>query len=904
MVREEPNVSAPGEGLTLASAEAITREPPVRAGARVAHYRVLEEIGRGGMGVVFRAHDSLLERDVALKCPWPALARQPAARQRFMHEAHAAARLAHPHIVPVFEVLEWDGVPWLAMELIEGRPLRALLRERGALPLEMILSCAEGVADALRAAHAKRILHRDLNPNNVLVTADAWPFLTDFGLACALAHQSIETWDSTLTGPLTGEGHVVGTRCYMSPEQVLGRTLDPRSDVFSFGTVLYEMCTGRQAFPATEPGAEHDAILHSEPVAIPAINPEIPEALNRIVGKALAKSPDERYQDANDLHADLVGLRRGSESAQPAIHAPRRGGQPAFRGVAAAVLVLGSAVFVWKAPSLHAPSRALPMGTTRQITSDPGWESEPSISPDGSLIAYASDASGNADIWVIDAKGGSRLRLTDDPAADRSPAWFPDGSALAFVSDRGGEQAIWKVPRLGGSAVLLVPDATDPAPSPDGDRIAFTRLNASGARRIFVAPLVDPSLAAAVTGDNDGHWDHTRPAWSLTGRALCYADDRNLWLVDVAAGHPRRLTDDNAADFEPAWSSDGRFVVFSSYREGTRALWRVDAKGGRPERLTRGVGPEGQASISRDGSRRVYSTYLDNFDVAVLDLATGRRQLIQSLLLESGPALAPDGSAIVFTSTRRAGRFDLWLQPLSGGSPAGAARLLTDLPGSANTPSFSADSRWVAFKLEDRGRRGEVWIVRASGGLPRRLSDGTSMDFHPAWSPDGGSLAYASEHGGRSHIWIAPIRDGRRAGPSRQFTSGETTDALPAWSPDGREIAYVGGLRNQEDVWIAPVDRSALPRRISSGAARLGRLRWQGQTGWLWFARTPRGAGPRVWRVSPRGGEPVEAVKPDWTKGIADPGEFDLSWDGRLLAFTVEEVRGDIWLDEAERGAY
>jgi Tol biopolymer transport system component len=569
----------------------------------------------------------------------------------------------------------------------------------------------------------------------------------------------------------------------------------------------------------------------------------------------------------------------------------------------AALLTLAAA-FAWlKAPALLSPTRAFPYGKPRQITSDPGWESEPALSPDGSLIAYASNASGNADIWIVDVKGGSALRLTDDPASDRSPAWFPDGSALAFTSDRGGSDGIWKVPRLGGSAVLFVPDAADPAISPDGTRLAFTRPNAGGDRRIFVAPVANPSAAMALTQDDGGHWDHARPAWSPDGRTLCYADDRNLWLVDAQAGHPRRLTSDNAVDFAPVWSTDGRFVIFASYREDTLALWRIAAKGGAPERLTLGAGPESAASFSLDGSRLAYSTYLDDYDVVLLELATGRRDVIHSLLLESAPSLAPDGSALVFTSSRRGGRYDLWRQPLSRGSPVGEPRLLTDLPGLANTPAFSPDAKWVAFKREYEGRRGEIWIVRASGGLPERFSDGAGVDLYPAWSPDGSALVFTSEQGRQSHLWVAPVRDGRRAGPPRQVTSGETADVLPAWSPDGREIAYVGRRQNEEAVWIAPAAGGGPARRGPSGM-QIGRVRWQGSAGWLWFSRVAAGQEPRLWKMPPNGGEPVMALKPELFASAAPAGEFDLSADGRVLAYTLETLRGDIWLLEIDGSAH
>ena len=639
------------------------RESPVRPGERVAHYQVLGEIGRGGMGIIFRARDSRLDREVALKCPWPRLAADPIIRERFMREARSASQLSHPHVVPIFEILKWGGLPWLAMELVDGSSLRAVLRDRGPLTLPQTLQAAEGLADALRAAHTKGIIHRDINPNNILIRSDGWALLTDFGLAHVFTEAGADPSASTLSEPLTGPGHVMGTPGYMSPEQVLGKPLDPRTDIFSFGAVLYEMCTARRAFETGEAGRANDAILHLEPVAISQVNGTVPEELERIIRKALAKTPDGRHQDARELTAEIVALRRRIESAE---YSPPRGARArllprrAAWAAAIAAIVLAAAAAPWLRTRLQPRDPTFPAGSPRQVTSDPGCEAEPAISPDGGLIAYTSTAADTGDIWISDPVGGSRLRLTDDPAADRSPAWFPDGSALAFVSDRGGEQAIWKVPRLGGAAVLLVPHGVDPAVSPDGKRIAFARRNAAGSYRIAVAPPEEPAQLAWITTENDGQRDHVEPAWSPDGSTICYADARNLWVVGLDGSRPRRLTNENAIDFEPVWSSDGRFVIFSSYREGTLALWRVPAGGGPAERLTGGTGPESHASLSLDGSRLAYSTFLDDYDVVLLDLATGRKELIQSQLYESAPTLAPDGRAVAFASNRRGGRQDLW----------------------------------------------------------------------------------------------------------------------------------------------------------------------------------------------------------------------------------------------------
>lgn len=861
---------------------------PIRPGLHVGRYEVGERIGRGGMGIIFRARDLRLQRDVALKFAWPR-ATDPVVRERFRREAIAASQLTHEHLVPIFEYGSWRGIPWLAMGLVEGRTLRELLSGGQPLDIRMVLETAAGLARALREAHGKGIIHRDVNPSNILIRdPDRWALLTDFGLAADPSGQ-------TVSEPLTAPGHVIGTAGYMSPEQILGRPLDPRSDIFSLGAVIYEMCTGKRAFLAGEAGGVTDAVLHLDPPSISSINSSVPTDLDRVVRKALAKDPADRHRDASELVTEIVAVQAALISAEY----PTTSARPSRRNPQLAAWGTGLAVVgfaAWSATRL--PSRppprddtAFPSGSPLQVTRDPGWEAQPAISPDGQSIAYTAAAADTSDIWIADPTGGSRLRLTDDPAADHSPAWLPDGSALAFVSDRGGEDAIWKIPRLGGSAVLLVPNALDPAISPDGKRIAFARRTAAGYSRISVASLAGLADARTMTTDEDAR-DHIQPAWSPDGRALCYTDGRNLWLVDAEGGRPRPLTRESATDISPVWSADGRYVIFTSSREGTQALWRVPSEGGVAERLTIGTGPEGDASLSRDGSRVVYSTYLNDYDIVLVNLATRDRSLIETRLYESAPAFAPDGSAVAYTSSRPGGRMDLWLQPLSDGRPSGPLRQLTDLPGTVNTPAFSPDGRWVAFKHELEGRVG-IWVTGASGGLPQRFTGDAVTARHPAWSPEGNALAYVVEGGARSHVWVAPVRDGRPAGRARPITSGNTTDQAPDWSPDGRTIAYVS--RGDLDA-IRVVPPAGGGSRLIARRTGVGRLRWAKGTGWLWFSATsPRGVA-QLWKVPPDGGEPVAAASDDMFAEAVAAGDFELSSDGRLLAYTRQQTRGDIWL--------
>lgn len=873
---------------------------PVR---RIAHYEILGELGRGGMGVVYRARDLNLGREVALKCPSPTLGADPKSRRRFLREGKAASSLSHPHIVPVFEVFEVDGLPWLAMEIVEGESLRAALAGGHPLPVDDVIRHAEGLAGALEAAHARHVLHRDVNPRNVLVARDGRARLADFGLAKAFVPPEERSSASTQSSEGTESGAVVGTPGYMSPEQALGRPVDPRSDIFSLGTVLYEMCTGRPAFVASERGDVLDAILHVEPAPIARMNYEVPDELTRIVRKCLAKQPDERYQGCSDLLADLRALRRLRESGQSLprpVRPVRRVAVRLMLFVAALALGVAAAALYFRPWSRGA---LLPIGTPRQVTSARGWEAEPALAFDGGMVAYDSDESGNSDVWVSDVHGGTPLRLTDDPGYDGSPAWFPDGSAIAFVSDRGGPTSIWKVPRLGGAATLVVPDARDPALSFDGRRIAFVRAAPSGDMRVAIAPIDDPGRAAFLTGDRDGVWDHRSPAWSPDGRTLCYAASRALWVVPADGSAPaRRLTRDAETDMDPAWSADGRFIYFSSYRGGTLAIWRIPAEGGRPKRITLGTGPESQPGIARDGTRLVYSTYLKDPDLILRDLASRTESRIHSVLVDAIPSFAPDGSALVFVSNRWGGRYDLWLQKLANGKPSGTPQRLTDQPGSAQHPAWSPDGAWIAYFRVVQGQR-DVWIVPAAGGQPVQFTDDPAVDIHPAWSPDGRQIVFVSEREGGSHLWTAPVAGGRPAGAARRLTSGETTDMAPAWSPDGTQVAYIGQSDKGVEVWIVRADGGGAPRRITTGAGAR-RVRWD-RTGRRLLVSGAFGEDDITLRSMTPDGTAIAPFDPPVRFGIgSSQWDFDLSADDRLLAYSQEEVRGDIWVLEARPGSF
>jgi Tol biopolymer transport system component len=514
------------------------------------------------------------------------------------------------------------------------------------------------------------------------------------------------------------------------------------------------------------------------------------------------------------------------------------------------------------------------------------------------------------DIWLSDIHGRNSVRITDHLATESSPAWFPDGMNLAFVSDRDGTEAIWKTPLLGGSVSLLVPNATSPAVSPDGERIAFVRQGSTGDGRIAVALLSDPASARFITGENDGLWGHRDPAWSPDGTLICYAAQRNLWVVSSAGGGARMLVSDDEYYADPVWSSDQKNIYMSSYRHGVYAIWSVPFQGGEPTRVTVGTSAEQSPSVSSDGSRLVYSTSRDDQFLVLMELKTGRRNEINEDCEIMMPAISPDKSRLAYGSDRQGDRFDLWVQSVRDGELIGPPRRLTDRPGEESHPSYSPDGKWIAY-YEISGESRDIWILSSSGGNPIQFTNHPAADIHPAWSPDGSLIAFASDRvddspGGSMNkplqIWVAGIANGHRTDPPRRVTRGDVSAISPIFSPDGTRIAFVGLTDSDSDVWIVPVEGGEA-RRITSGAGA-GRVRWNVRTNMILMSADQGGSRASLFQVSPEGG-PIVSFVPEILFGFSTPEHnFDISPDGWLLCHARQELWGNLWILEGEIGSF
>jgi Tol biopolymer transport system component len=853
------------------------------------------------MGEVFRARDTRLGRQVALKILPDAVSQDARRVARFETEARALAALSHPNILAIHDFGRSDGRIYAVTELLEGESLRDRMAGE-PIPWRKASETAASIADALSSAHAAGIVHRDLKPENVFLTSDGRVKVLDFGLAKIVEPVSptAVTVTSPSPNPVSVDGEIVGTLAYMAPEQLRGANVDGRTDIFALGCLLYEMLSGERPFGRATAVDTISAILHAEPSPLEAVRAEIPPALGLIVSRCLEKRASDRFDTAHDL---ALALRSMSTSHQATILAGEKPASararrivPAVAGGGVALAVLATAVFLGR-PRLGARSDAggEPWGPPRQFTSAPGWDAEPAISPDETLVAYTSNTSGSPEIWVVDPDGGEPLRLTDDMSEKRKPTWFPDGRALAFVSVRNGLPSVWKVSRLGGSASLLLENADMPAVSPDGKRIAFARPGPNGLNRIWVAPLADPSRSERLTGGDAGDWEHTDPAWSPDGSLLCYAAFSDLWTIPAAGGKPRRLTHDAENDREPTFAPDGLSVYFSSTRSNPVSIWKVALDGGAAARILSGTGTAGHPSLSRNGRRLVFSTAVMHLYVVVLDRRTGIVSRIASSRNDQMPVMAPDGSAVAYCSNRL-GTHDLWLDALDRGRTTGRPpRRLTDLDPGPATPAFSPDGEWIAFFRHFNGHR-DLWAVPLSGAAPRALVEGGGDNVHPAYSPDGTKLAFASDRSGHEHIWILPIRAGLPAGEPWRLTEGDVTDEHPKWSPDGGRVVFVRG----DDVWLVEPRPGAAPRRITDGAEVLN-LAWEPDgTALLVSGRFGTGiVHVRQVRI-PSGAS--EVLKPNLVLGDRQAsGHVSLTRDGRYLAADITELKGNLWITAASR---
>jgi eukaryotic-like serine/threonine-protein kinase len=759
---------------------------------------VLErQLGRGGMATVYLARDLKHDRPVALKVLHPELAAS-LGPERFLQEIRLAARLQHPHVLTVFDSGEGNGHLWFTMPYVEGESLRDRLRREASLSVSESLRIAREAGQALQYAHEHGVVHRDVKPENILLTKDGSTLVADFGIARAL-----ET-----PGPqLTATGIVVGTPIYMSPEQAgADAPVDGRSDVYSLGCVLYEMIAGRPPFTGQSLQALVAKHLSQTPPPI-VRSGGVPAAVSEAISRALAKSPHDRFATAADFVRALD--RAAVEDRQSAPRwFPGKITAAAFVGVAA---VIGAIVVIGQ---LTRPETAVPgsnpSGPRRlaQLTVAGGVEEWPAWSPDGTRLVYSGEADGVKQLFLRVVGSGEERRLTKSGRDDIQPAWSPDGKRLAFV--RAGDARsklepsdinawyfengdIWTLDLDSGREARLIGDAFGPSWSPDGNRIAFDARWAAP-RRIWVSDARGRN-PRQVTSDSNDAVVHAGARWSPDGRHLVFRRmDNTKWdiaTVDPATSRMERLTNDIMPDLDPVWSPDGR-IYFVSARGGGLNLWRMPlddsgAAAGPAEQLTTGAGDDLQPAVSPDGRRIAFAVRGINSGIWRLPISptTGRptgspTPLVTSSRVESRGAWSPDGHSIAFNSDRR-GDMNLWVRSLSDG----AERSLTSGPGGDYQPNWSPDGRSIAF-FSSRAGNADIWTVSVADGALTQLTDDPGTDTNPFYSPDGRSIAFESDRDGRAEVWVMNA-DGSN---QRKLYDGAAGGHFLRWTHDGRSVVF------------------------------------------------------------------------------------------------------------------
>ncbi|MGB5659371.1 MAG: protein kinase, partial [Thermoanaerobaculia bacterium] len=718
------------------------------------------------------AEDTTLKRQVALKVLPPDLAASQERLERFQREAESLAALNHPNIVHVYSVEEVEGTHFITMELVEGKPLSQLLPE-GGMPLERIFDVAIPLADALATAHEKGVIHRDLKPANIMVTDEGRVKVLDFGLAKLRQEAEAPVATELPTEPLTEEGRALGTVPYMSPEQVEGKPLDDRSDLFSLGIILFEMATGQRPFQGDSPASVMSAILRDTPSSVTDLRGVLPRQLARIIRRCLVKDPERRFQTARELAIELDELRSEVASGEAwGMPAPprkrRRVGWWAGLGAVGIVSLAALAVLFWVLqPDREAAESdsAKESATFTNLVFDTATKGKVSASPDGRYFVYASDAADSWDIYLRRISGGRAINLTEDsPEDDKQPAFSPDGEWIAFRSEREGG-GIFVMGATGETVRRVTDHGYYPDWSPDGRKIVFStsasvdlhRWSGDIDHRIWILDLP--------TGNLERVLDHSAlmPAWSPDSRWIAFyavwgspgseaETQYDLFTVPAGGGDPNAVTEDVHFEHSPAWSSDGRYLNYVSNVGGSRDLWRVSIdeltgkRLGDPERLTSGSSVA-HISPSGGGNRVLY---------------TAERAFREILRVPFDPV-----------TEKVAG------PPVSITPPGLQAR----------HPAVSADGEWIAFSAEF-GHFGSfaIGVVRRDGTGLRQVTESGARDLAPDWSPDGQRLAFYSNRSGRFFDgWIVNADGG---GLWLLTDTPDFEGGIPKWSPDGLQLSW------------------------------------------------------------------------------------------------------------------
>lgn len=773
-------------------------------GSSLGPYELVSPLGAGGMGEVFRARDSRLHREVALKVLPGEVASDTGRMRRFLQEARAASALNHPNILSIYDVGSENGTQFIVSEIVEGESLRSLLN-KGPLSLKKFLEIAIQIAAGLTAAHEAGIVHRDLKPENIMVGRDQHVKILDFGLAKPLfeSGSSEEQTRSILTMP----GVILGTASYMSPEQARGEATDFRSDHFSFGLILYEMATGKKAFQRDTPIQILSAIITEEPSTISSLNVKFPAPLRWLIERCLAKDPRERYGATIDLYHELRAFRdhlsETSYSGETAI--PGALPKKPRRWIAPATIAFCTLVIGFLTALVLAPHRGPDVASYQfaPFAMNDGVEDAPAWSPDGKSVAYNAEVNGTMQIFTRSTTATVPIQVTHTETDSYGPIWSPDGSRIYYSSKRKDESIadIWSIGAVGGDPQRVMEDGYSPAISPDGKTLLFLR-DAKKSPTISEVMISSP-IGSAPKAYNRApftgrSYEKSGLLFSPDGKKILFTSvpweskSSEFWVVPFPDGQPRKLPGfENQFCYGFSWMPDSRHVILSLKLSESQSahLWLADSEKLSLQPLTTGILNEMAPAVSPDGKQILFASGNGQYDLVEVPLdGSPVHDLTSTPLNEKAPAWSPQGNQFAYVANKN-GTDSIWIKSI----PEGFERpLVTDKDFSDgettyfSRPSFSPDGQRIAYHRGTKTHEGEIWISNVAGGAPARLYADQQYQYTPSWSPDGVSIAYLT--GKQGVISLAVIRVGGTQAP--QIYATDILYFQPKWSPDGKWILY------------------------------------------------------------------------------------------------------------------
>jgi eukaryotic-like serine/threonine-protein kinase len=746
---------------------------------RIDRYEIHEPIGAGGMGEVYRGLDTRLGRAVAIKVLRSDLLQARDLKQRLAHEAHVLSTMNHPNICTLHDVVDVNGQPALIMELLEGETLAQRLGT-GSVTLEESVRIGAQVASALGAAHKKGILHRDIKPGNIFLTTSGHVKVLDFGLAKLLADvtrvQEYEATRSLDSSPMTAPGALLGTFAFMAPEQALGESIDPRSDIYSLGVVLYELCTGQRPFSGKTLPALFDAVLHDNPEPARKRNPKIGAELDAIIHRAIQRDPLRRQQTAGELEQELLRVRNGE---------PRRG-NPALKSVIIGIGILVASAIATYLFRLQRPEANVVVGVS-QLTEISGQELFPSLAPDAKTFVFVSQQQGNWDIYSQRVGGRNSTNLTADSTQDDTqPAFSADGERIAFRSERDGG-GIFVMGATGESVRKVADFGYNPSWSPDGKQLVVASegvidsVNRGRSSELWTIDVQTGKKTRLYEGDA------VQPNWSPHGNRIAFwsglSGRREVKSISSTGGNPAVVAvADAEVNWNPVWSPDGRFLYYLSNKGGSMNLWRISINEGTgavkqpPQPVTTPAIDAAHLTFARTANRGMY---VQRFSAANI-----HRIKFDGKVTSGAPTQVTRGTKTLLVS------------------------------------DVSADGEWIAFMSS--GAQEDIYVIRSDGSGLRQLTNDAHKDRRPRWAPDGKRLIFDSNRSGRVELWeIHP--DGSALTQLTRTSGPPTFQAV--WSNDGKEVAFTRGASAPGVLNLATAEIRSLPA-LAAGET------WNGLTSW------------------------------------------------------------------------